>query len=65
MTTIILDSAVSREKAVQYIGAQRKLVKFMVTLLEMRYFSTFLGTSRACANFRDPTTEFRIITNTI
>jgi hypothetical protein len=35
--------------------------KRVVTLLVMSAFSNFPGTSRACADFRDPTAVFRIM----
>ena len=59
--TIILDSVVKFEKAVQEIGVHRKLENLVVTLLVMKIFFSFLDASRACADFRDSTTESRII----
>ncbi len=50
-----LDSAIEREKGVLDIGVNRKSENFVVTLLVMKIFSYFLGTSRACAYFRDST----------
>ena len=50
-----LENAVGRGKDVQDIGVHREFEKFVVTLLVMRSFSNFLGASRACAYFRDPT----------
>ena len=60
--TIILDSVVKFEKAVQEIGVHRKLENLVVTLLVMRMFSGFLGALRSCADLRDATAGFRIIT---
>jgi len=62
--TIILDSAIEPEKAVQVIGVNRKSEKLVVTLLVIRIFSDYLGASRTCAYFRDSTAGFRIIVST-
>jgi hypothetical protein len=53
----ILDLAVRRKTAVQNIGSQRKLGKFVATWLVTRHFSSFLSTSSACAEFRDSNAE--------
>ena len=54
-----LGTVVEREKDVQEIDVHREIGKFEVTLLVMRTFSSFLGASRACADFRDPTAVSR------
>ncbi len=54
-----LDLSVRREQAVLYIGVQRTSGKFVITLLVMRCFSSFLSASTACADFHDSTIEFR------
>ncbi len=46
----------------QDIEVLREFEKCVVTLLVMNFFSDFLGASRACADFRDPTEEFRLNT---
>jgi len=58
---IILKTAVGREKAVQAIGVHRELKNGVVTFWVMSHFFHFLGASRGCADFRDPTAVFRII----
>jgi hypothetical protein len=55
-----LENAVGREKDVQDIDVNRKFIKLVVTLLVMRDFLDFLGASRACAYFRDPTAFSRL-----
>ena len=57
---IILETAVGREKDVQEIDVHRNFEKFALTLLVVRIFSIFLGASRACADFRDPTAGSRL-----
>jgi len=59
MSSFNLDSAIEREKGVQVMGVYRKLENFVVTLLVMKIFYSFLGASRTCAFFRDSTAEFR------
>ena len=59
--TIILETAVGREKDVQALDVPGEFEKFVVTLLVMRSFSNFSGASRACADFRDPTAVSRIM----
>ncbi len=58
---IILKAAVEREKAVQAIDVHRECTNCVVTFLVMSQFLYFLGASRGCADFRDPTAVFRII----
>jgi len=58
---MILETADGREKDVQDIDAPREYEKRVVTLLVMRIFSGFLGASRACAYFRDPTAVSRMM----
>ena len=53
--SIILETAVGREKDVQDIDVHGEFEKRVVTLLVMSAFSNFPGASRACADFRDPT----------
>jgi len=57
---IILKAAVGREKAVQAIDVQREWTNCVVTFWVMSQFFMFLGASRACADFRDPTAVFRM-----
>ena len=57
-----LESAVGRGKDVQDIGVHREFEKCVVTLLVMSIFPSFLGASRACADFRDPTADSRFKT---
>ncbi len=59
--SIILESAVGREKDVQDIDVHGEYENLVITLLVTRGFSDFPGTSRACADFRDPTAASRII----
>jgi hypothetical protein len=47
---------------VQEIDVHREFEKLVVTLLVIRAFSNYVGASRVCADFRDPTAVFRIIT---
>ena len=54
-----LKTAVEREKAVQAIGAHREWKNCVVTFWVMSQFFKFLGASRGCADFRDPTAVFR------
>jgi len=56
-----LNPAIEHEKGVQVIGVHRKLENFVVTLLVMRIFYSFLGASRVCAFFRVSTAESRMI----
>jgi hypothetical protein len=59
--SIILETAVGREKDVQDIDVHGEFEKRVVTLLVMSAFSNFPGASRACADFRDPTAISRIM----
>jgi len=59
--SIILKTAVEREKAVQAIDVHRNFKNCVVTFWVMSQFLKFLGASRGCADFRDPTAVFRII----
>ena len=52
-------TAVEREKAVQAIDVHREFNNCVVTLWVMSQFLNFLGASRCCADFRDPTAVFR------
>jgi len=54
-----LKAAVEREKAVQAIDVYRERNNCVVTLWVMSQFLHFLGMSRGCADFRDPTAVFR------
>jgi len=56
---IILKTAVEREKAVQAIDVQREWTNCVVTLWVMSQLFHFLGASRGCADFRDPTAVCR------
>ena len=62
-----LETAVGREKDVHALDLYEKLdvhgrfEKLVVTLLVMRAFSNFPGALRACAYFRDPTADSRIM----
>jgi hypothetical protein len=56
-----LKTAVGREKAVQAIDVQRELKNCVVTFWVMSQIFNFLGASRGCADFRDPTAVFWII----
>ena len=58
---IILKAAVEREKAVQAIDVAREFTNCVVTFWVMSQLFHFLGASRGCADFRDPTAVFRII----
>jgi antitoxin ParD1/3/4 len=58
---IILKAAVEREKAVQAIDVHREWKNCVVTFWVMSQLFHFLGASRGCADFRDPTAVFRII----
>ena len=51
----ILKAAIGREKAVQAIDVHRELKNCVVTFWVMSQFAHFLGASRGCADFRDPT----------
>jgi len=55
-----LKAEVEREKAVQAIDVPREWTNCVVTLRVMSQFFHFLGASRGCADFRDPTTVFRL-----
>jgi hypothetical protein len=46
---------------VQEIDVHRENEKIVVTLLVIRAFSSFLGASRACADFRDSIAASRLI----
>ncbi len=61
MSRIILKTVVGREKAVQAIDVHRKYKNCVVTFWVMSQILYFLGASRGCADFRDPTAVFRII----
>jgi len=56
-----LKAAVEREKAVQAIDVHRECTNCVVTFWVMSQFLHFLGASRGCADFRDPTAVFRIM----
>ncbi len=56
--SIILKTAVEREKAVQAIDVHREWTHCVVTFWVMSQFVHFLGASRGCADFRDPTCCF-------
>jgi len=58
---IILKAAVGREKAVQAIDVHREWKNCVVTFGVMSQVFHSLGASRGCADFRVPTTVFRII----
>jgi len=53
-----LKTAVGREKAVQAIDVHREFKNCVVTFWVMSQFFNFLGASRDCADFRDPTHRF-------
>ncbi len=55
-----LKTAVGLEKAVQAIDVHRKFINCVVTFWVMSQFLHFLGASRGCADFRDPTAVFRL-----
>ncbi len=55
-----LKTAVGREKAVQTIDVHREWTNCVVTFWVMSRFVHFLGASRDCADFRDPTAVFRM-----
>ena len=59
--SIILKTAVGREKAVQAIDVHRECTNCVVTFWVMSQLFHFLSASRGCADFRDPTAVFRII----
>ena len=54
-----LKTVVGHEKAVQAIDVLRNFKKCVVTFWVMSQFLKFLGTSRGCTDFRDPTAVFR------
>ena len=54
-----LKAAVEREKAVQAIDVQREWKNCVVTFWVMSQFLNFLGASRGCTDFHDPTAVFR------
>ncbi len=56
-----LKTAVEREKAVQAIDVQRECTNCVVTFWVMSQLVHFLGASRGCADFHDPTAVFRFI----
>ena len=60
---IILETAVGREKAVQAIDVHGEFKNCVVTFWVMSQFFKFLGASRGCADFRDPTAVFRFKMN--
>ena len=53
-----LKTAVGREKAVQTIDVHKEWTNCVVTFWVMSRFVHFLGASRDCADFRDPTCCF-------
>jgi hypothetical protein len=53
------ETAVEREKAVQAIEGHRAWKNCVVTFWVMSQLFYFLGGSRGCADFRDPTAVFR------
>jgi len=55
-----LKAAVEREKAVQAIDVHRECKNCVVTFWVMSQWLYFLGASRGCAGFRDPTAVFRL-----
>jgi hypothetical protein len=55
-----LKAAVEREKAVQTIDVARECNNCVVTFWVMSQLFHFLGASRGCADFRDPTAVFRL-----
>jgi hypothetical protein len=55
-----LKAVVEREKAVQAIDVHREFTNCVVTFLVMSQLFHFLGASRGCADFRDPTAVFRL-----
>jgi hypothetical protein len=55
-----LKAAVGREKAVQAIDVAREWNHCVVTFWVMSQLFHFLGASRGCADFRDPTAVFRL-----
>jgi len=55
-----LKAAVGREKAVQAIDGHRECKNCVVTFWVMSQLLHFLGASRGCADFRDPTAVFRL-----
>ena len=55
-----LKTAVGREKAVQTIDVHREWTNCVVTFWVMSQCVHFLGASRGCADFRDPTAVFRL-----
>ena len=54
-----LTAAVGRGKAVQAIDVHRELKICVVTFWVISQIFNFLGESRGCADFRDPTAVFR------
>ncbi len=59
-STITLETAVGRKKAVQDIGVHGEIQKVVVTFVVMRHFCIVPGAPRACADFCDPTGVSRI-----
>jgi hypothetical protein len=57
-----LKAAVEREKAVQAIDVHRECKNCVVTFWVISQLLHFLGASRGCADFRDPTAVFRFNT---
>ena len=55
-----LKAAVERAKAVQAIDGHRECTNCVVTFWVMSQLFHFLGASRGCADFRDPTAVFRL-----
>ena len=55
-----LKAAVEREKAVQAIDVHREWKNCVVTFWVMSQLFHFLGASRGCTGFRDPTAVFRL-----
>jgi hypothetical protein len=60
MWCLNLKAAVEREKAVQVIDVHRECKNCVVTFWVMSQLFHFLGASRGCADFRDPTAVFRL-----
>ena len=58
---LILKAAVERGKAVQTIDVHREFKNCVVTFWVMSQFFNFLGATRGCADFRDPTAVFRLM----
>ncbi len=55
MESFNLETAVGHSTAVEDIGVQGTIKKFVVTSVVMRHFLIVPGAPRACADFCDPT----------